>query len=128
LPDVAGQGWSSGSEITVSGQIAEVSTTRAPGAPAGMNFVLNGTQHTLRVNAGTNLGEAMRNRLRTGVPVEVTGVIETFGGKSYLLAREMVVDGTLVPVRNANGIPVRPMGQAGPQTRSARSRVKGGAR
>ena len=128
LPNAVRLGWSPGNEITLSGQIAEIPTTKAPGSPPGMNFVLNGTQHTLLVNAGTNLGETMRARLRTGVPVEVTGVMQRISGQDYLLARQLVVDGTTVPLRNANGFPVRPIGEAGPQMRSAKSRANGGAR
>lgn len=128
LPNGGGPAWSSAHEITVSGQIAEMPKAKVPGSPPGLNFLLNGTQHTLMVNAGTSLSESLRSKLQSGVPIGVTGVIESFNGQDYLLARELVVNGTTVQVRNASGFPVRPIGEAGPQTRSAKSRATGGAR
>lgn len=122
------QAWTAGSEVTLSGQVREVQTKVVTGAPAGLNFLMSGSQHTLTVNAGANLSETVRRQIQTGEPVEVTGVMRTIHGQEYLLARELVVAGQTIHVRSRNGFPVREMGSGGPQPRVVKSDLKGGAR
>jgi len=128
LPNGAHQAWTAANEVTLGGQITDVPTKRAAGAPAGLNFAMSGSQHSLMVNAGANLNEAIRSRIKAGEAVQVTGVMRSINGQEYLLARTLTVGGTTVHVRNRNGFPVREMGTNGPQPRTVKSDLKGGAR
>jgi hypothetical protein len=128
LPNGTHQAWTAASEVTLGGQITDVPTKRAAGVPAGLNFAMSGSQHSLMVNAGANLNETIRSRIKAGEAVQVTGVVRSFNGQEYLLARTLTVGGTTVHVRNRNGFPVREMGTNGPQPRTVKSDLKGGAR
>jgi hypothetical protein len=128
LASGAHQGWNAANEVTLGGQITDVPTKRAAGAPLGLNFAMSGSQHNLMVNAGANLSEALRSQIRAGEAVQVTGVVQTINGQEYLLARTLVIGGTTVHVRSRNGLPVREMGAGGPQPRTVKSDLKRGAR
>jgi hypothetical protein len=54
--------------------------------------------------------------------------VQTINGQEYLLARTLVIGGMTVHVRSRSGFPVREMGAGGPQPRTAKSDLKGGAR
>jgi hypothetical protein len=128
LSSGARQAWTAANEVTLGGQVIEVPTKRAAGAPAGLNFVMSGSQHSLTVNAGANLSDAIRSQIRAGETVQVTGLVQTIHGQEYLLARTLVVGGKTVHVRSRSGFPVRDMGSAGLQPRTVKSDLKGGAR
>ncbi|HTH53580.1 MAG TPA: hypothetical protein VL495_06495 [Edaphobacter sp.] len=114
----------SGGEVTVTGVVAK----KAADASGGTNFSMSGSQHALMVNPGPGLSKQMRSRIQAGESVQVTGVMRTIHGQDYLLAREMVIGGTKVQVRNAKGMPVQDMGTGRPQPRRVTSDLKGGAR
>ncbi|QHS50551.1 hypothetical protein [Edaphobacter sp. 12200R-103] len=128
LPNGGHQAWTAADEVTLGGQVTEVPMKRVAGAPLGLNFAMSGSQHSLMVNAGANLSEMIRSRIRVGETVRVTGVVRSVNGQEYLLVRTLVVGGTTVHVRSRNGFPVREMGSDRPRPRTVKSDLKGGAR
>jgi hypothetical protein len=121
-------GWNAGDETTVGGVIREVLAKKPDGAPAGLNFVMTGSQHALTVSIGGNLDPKFRDLLRAGETVRVTGVVRSIGGQDYLLARELVVGGQTIQVRSSNGLPVRMRPSGGASPKHAESDLNGGAR
>ena len=87
----------------MSGVIQQVLTQHPEGGPLGFNFVMTASQKPLTVNAGPMLTDKVREQLRAGQSIEVTGLTRTINGQSYLLAREMVVGGQIIQPRNKNG-------------------------
>jgi hypothetical protein len=125
------QAWAAGDEITMGGLVQEVLTKHPAGGPAGFNFVMTAAQKPLTVNAGFGLGESVRNQLRSGVPVQVTGLTRTMNGQSYLLARVVVVGGQAIQVRSKNGFPVHAVSTSGRtevRSKSVQNNLQGGAR
>jgi hypothetical protein len=115
------EAWKASDEITMSGVVQETLKQHPEGGPAGFNFVMTASQKPLTVNAGSGLGESVRNQIHSGASVQVTGLTRTMNGQSYLLARELVVGGQIVQVRSKNGFPVHTMtstGGSSPQVRS----------
>ncbi len=96
LSDSSIQPWKASEEITTGGVIREIVANRSTGAPAGFNFVLNGSRQVVDVNAGMNLDPKVREQLRAGETVQVTGLMRSINGKDYLLARELVVGGETI--------------------------------
>ncbi|HMF54402.1 MAG TPA: hypothetical protein VK593_08640 [Edaphobacter sp.] len=125
------QAWKTSDEITMSGVIQQVLTQPPEGGPLGFNFVMTASQKPLTVNAGPMLTDKVREQLRAGQSIEVTGLTRTINGQSYLLAREMVVGGQIIQPRNKNGFLVHSL--ADPNRPAARSKrvennLQGGAR
>jgi hypothetical protein len=122
------QTWKAGDETTVGGVIREVLEKRPDGAPVGLNFVMTGSQHVLTVSVGRDLDPQFRNLLQVGASVRVTGVVRTFGGQDYLLAREMVVGGQTIELRNSSGFPVRAKANGAMQPKHVENDLQGGGR
>jgi len=116
------EAWKASDEITMSGVVQEVLTQHPAGGPAGFNFVMTVSQKPLTVSAGSGLDQNVRIQIHSGASVQVTGLTRTMNGQSYLLARELVVAGQTVQVRNKNGFPVHTTASSGssssPQVRS----------
>ena len=123
--------WKDSDEITVSGVVQEVLKQHPAGGPAGLNFTMTGSQHQLTVNAGPGLDAKLRDQIRTGEPIQVTGLTRTRNGQDYLLAREMVIGGQKVQVRNENGFPVHTTSnnvKTQVRSKSVKNNLRGGAR
>jgi hypothetical protein len=90
-------------DITMSGSVERVVTTRTAGAPLGIQLVVEGPQGAFTANLGSTLGDKVLQTLSPGTPVQVSGVMQTINGNSYLLARKMTVAGNQVIVRNQHG-------------------------
>ena len=121
-------GWKTSDETTAGGVIREVLAKKPEGAPAGLNFVMTGSQHALTVNVGRDLDAQVRNLLKVGETVRVTGVVRSIGGQDYLLAREAVAGGPTIVLRNSNGFPVRATTRGASQPKHVESDLQGGAR
>jgi hypothetical protein len=106
----------------MSGMVQETLKQHPEGGPAGFNFMITGSQHQLTVNTGSGLDASVRNLIRSGESVQVTGLTRTMNGQNYLLARELVVGGQTFQVRSKNGFPVHALikssGSSSPQVRS----------
>lgn len=120
--------WNLSDETTVGGVIRELLAKKPDGAPAGLSFVMTGSQHALTVSVGANLDPKIRDLLKVGETVRVTGVVRSFAGQDCLLAREIVVGGQKIEVRNSNGLPVRMGPSDGAPRKHAESDLNGGAR
>ena len=69
---------------------------------------------------GSRLSPALQQALVKGAPVEVSGTMDTIGGKSYLLARTLSVGGQQFTLRNQRGFAVYPQ--------AANKNLSGGAK
>jgi hypothetical protein len=122
------QPWKASDETSVGGVIREVLTKKPMGAPIGLSFVMTGSQHTLTVNVGRDLDPQVRDLVKAGETVRVTGVVRAFGGEDYLLAREMVIGGKTIELRTANGFPMHGSVKGALQSKRVGSEGQGGAR
>lgn len=122
------QPWNASDEISVGGVILEVLTKKPVGAPAGVNFVMTGSQHTLTVSVGRDLDPQVRDLVKAGETVRVTGVVRTFGGQDYLLVREMMISGRTIELRTTNGFPMHGRVNGALQPKRGGSEIQGGAR
>ncbi len=113
-------------EIDLTGSIQQVVTDPASGRPQGLHLIVASPQGIFDVSAGPYLAKDVKDSLAVGQPVQVNGVLRTFGGQAYLLAREMTVAGRQVTVRNEHGFPLH---SQSPVARSQRSHagLNGGA-
>jgi hypothetical protein len=90
-------------DVAMAGTVQEVITTHTPGAPAGTLLVAEGPQGSFTAILGSALSEQVRQTLAPGTPIQVSGVMETINGKSYLMARKLSVGGDQVIIRNQHG-------------------------
>ena len=113
-------------EINLTGSIQKVVSDPASGRPQGIHLIVASPQGIFDVSAGPYLAKDLKDSLAAGQPVQVKGVLRTFSGQAYLLAREMTVAGRQVTVRNEHGFPVH---SQSPVARSQRSHagLNGGA-
>ena len=90
-------------DVAMAGTVQQVITTHTLGAPAGVQLVAQGSQGAFTASLGSALSDQVRQELTAGTPVQVSGVMETINGKSYLLARKLTVAGDQVIIRNDHG-------------------------
>lgn len=122
-------GYDKAHEITLNGTIQSVVSHSAPGAPAGLHLIVAGPQGAVDAHLGPYLSKDIQQSLHSGMPVQIVGATERIHGKSYLLAREVIVDGRTITVRSANGFLVFGQGKSRPKTEnSSRMEIDGGAR
>jgi hypothetical protein len=115
--------WQAADEITFGGAIGNVVSKSPAGAPSGLNLLMTGTKSDLYVNLGPNLHSDIRQSLSSGQAIQVVGIVRSFGGRNYLLARQLVVGNQTIDIRNSNGALVHtpPAGAvASTKTRSGR--------
>jgi hypothetical protein len=89
--------------VTVQG----VSSTHTPGAPAGTVLSLSNPGGPLLISVGPYLTHEMLQSLAAGARVEVTGKTLNVHGQNYFFARQLLVDGQQIAIRNNNGSLVR---------------------
>ncbi len=121
-------GYDKAHEITLSGTIQSVVSHSAPGVPTGLHLLVAGPQGTVDAHLGPYVSKDVKAALENGTPVEIVGATERIHGKSYLLARELVVDGHTVTIRSKNGFLL--MGQSVRASRNneqSRLQLNGGA-
>jgi hypothetical protein len=90
-------------DVAMAGTVQQVLTTHTLGAPAGRQLVAQGPQGSFTASLGSALSDQVLQTLSPGTPVQVSGVMETINGKSYLLARKLTVAGGQVTIRNEHG-------------------------
>jgi hypothetical protein len=90
-------------DVTVAGTVQQVITTHTLGAPAGTLIVAEGPQGSFTASLGSALSDQVRQTLSPGTPVQVSGVMQTINGKSYLMARKLTVAGDQFIIRNEHG-------------------------
>jgi len=102
--------------VTIQG----VSSTHTPGAPAGTLLSVSNPGGPLLISVGPYLTQEMLQSLGTGAKVEVTGKMLDVHGHNYFFARQIVVEGQQIVIRNNNGSLVRHLSH--PHANSSTSR------
>jgi hypothetical protein len=96
------------SEIALDGPITEVVTKQSSGSPQGTHLLVRGSMQIVDVSVGPYLSSDITKNISEGSQVHVTGVmLATSKGKTYLMARQLVLDGQTFVIRNENGSLVR---------------------
>jgi hypothetical protein len=95
-------------DIAMAGTVQELITTQTLGAPVGIQLVVEGPQGALTASLGSMLSDQVQQTLSPGTPVQISGVMATIDGKSYLLARKLTVAGDQVIIRNDHGFLLHP--------------------
>lgn len=107
-------------EITLQGTIRDVVTQPAAGNLMGVHLTVASTTGTTDVHLGSLLSKAHDNLLRAGASVIVVGSFASIRGHQVLLARQLVVGGQVIPVRDQHGFLIRPQPR-GRQHRAAKT-------
>ena len=100
------------SDMAITATIQQVIPNSTPGAPAGTNLKLGTMTGPLYVSVGPFLYEDVRNALVTGQRVQVTGKIQKIHRQNYLIARQLLLGGRQIAIRNDQGSLIRPRTQA----------------
>jgi len=90
-------------DIAITGTVQELTTAQTLGAPGGIQLVVEGPQGAFTASLGSMLSDQVQQTLSPGTPVQISGVMETINGKSYLLARKLSVAGDQIVIRNDHG-------------------------
>jgi hypothetical protein len=115
-------------EITVAGTIQQAPSEHIPGSPAGLHILVNRPQGALDTSVGPYVTDDVRQALTTGQSIQVVGVVQIINGRSYLFARQLVVAGRQIPIRNENGFLVHTHTRTGNRPQSSQSELNGGIR
>jgi len=119
--------WKATDEITFGAAIREVVSKNPVGTPAGLNLLMNGSQGVLYVNLGPNLGDSVTRSLSPGQVIQVVGIVQTFNGQNYLVARQLLIGNQTIEIRNQRGFLTHPSTSSGTRSTHAQSEF-GGAR
>jgi hypothetical protein len=93
-------------DVTVTAIIQQAVANHA-GGPAGFQLVLATPQGPLNVSVGPYLPQDIRQALSTGKQIRVTGKVDSSNGQTYLIAKQLLIDGHQVTIRNDHGSLVR---------------------
>lgn len=105
-------------DIAISGAIDQLNSSRT--SPVGFLLMVNSPQGAITASLGPRLSPDVQQALVKGAPVEVTGTMETIGGKSYLLVRSLTVGAQQITLRNQHGFAV--------YSQAANKNLSGGAK
>jgi hypothetical protein len=114
------------SEITVTGTIQQVTSEHTPGGPGGLHLFVNGPEGVLDTSVGPHLTEDVQRALSAGQQVQVVGVIQTINGRNYLLARQLILAGRQIPIRNENGFFIHAQPPTGNRSQRSQGEPNGG--
>jgi Flp pilus assembly protein CpaB len=90
-------------EVTLNGIIQTVVTKHTKGSPAGMHLLVVGPEGVVDAHVGPFLNKQAKEALHEGTPIRIVGAKTSIRGKSYLLARQLTVDGRTITVRTNHG-------------------------
>ncbi|WP_156993558.1 hypothetical protein [Terriglobus sp. TAA 43] len=96
----------SGNDITTSSFVTEVVNKGTAGGPAGLHVILGTAQGQLDVAIGPYAPKAV-SEITVGSKLQVTGKMETVNGKSYLFAKQLVLNNETFTIRNHRGVVLR---------------------
>ena len=120
--------WKTADETTFGGTIQEALEKNPAGAPAGLNLMMTGSRQNLYVNVGPHLKGVLRQSFSAGQVIRVVGIVRSFNGQNYLLARELEINGQTIEVRNQHGGLTYPSASTDPRSVRPDSSKFGGAR
>jgi len=90
-------------EIILNGDIQQVITNHVAGSPAGTHILVASPNGLVDAHLGPFLSKEVQEALHTGAPVQIVGAMTSMHGKSYLLARELNIGGSIITVRSKHG-------------------------
>jgi hypothetical protein len=93
-------------DVTVTAIIEQAVADHA-GGPGGSQLLLATPQGPLNVSVGPYLTKRAHQALSVGKQVRVTGKVENANGQTYLLAKQLFIDGQQIMIRNDHGSLVR---------------------
>lgn len=102
-----GLGYDKAHEITVNGSIQRAIAITTPGVPSGLHLLVAGSQGVVDAHLGPYMTKEIQEGLHNGATVQIVGAVENVHGKSYLLARQVIVGGQTIVVRSENGFLLR---------------------
>jgi hypothetical protein len=118
--------WQPAEEITFGAAIQEVVEKQQMGAPSGLNLLMDGSRGVLYVNLGPYLRSDVRQSLSSGQVIQVVGIVHSFSGTNYLLARQLVIGNQTIDIRNAHGSLIHtPQAPPAASTRTRSGRIGG---
>jgi hypothetical protein len=101
-----GRFYNPATETTVKGTVEEVKTMRGRRGWGGTHLDLKTESGTFDVHLGPSAFIAGKNfKFAKGDQIEVTGSKVKFDGHDEIIAREVKMDGKVLTLRNAQGIP-----------------------
>ena len=96
-------------EVTLQGTIKEVVARPPAGSPLGIHLTVATTSGTQDVHLGSYLPKHVtENLLHANAQVIVVGGYVNLAGKNIFLARQLVVGGQTIAVRNEHGFLIMP--------------------
>jgi hypothetical protein len=93
-------------DVTVTAIIQQAVTDNA-GRRTGSQLVLATPQGPLNVSVGPFLPKDIQQALSAGKQVRVTGKVESANGQTNLLAKQLLIDGQQITIRDDRGSLVR---------------------
>ncbi|WP_158791614.1 hypothetical protein [Granulicella sp. L60] len=115
-------------ELSVDGPIIEVVSKRSLGSPQGTHLLVSANMQTMDVSVGPYLAPDVRTKISKASQIHVTGVMRSINGKTYLVAREIVLNGQTFVIRNQSGFLVHGSSSNGqPGSRREHTEQVGGA-
>jgi hypothetical protein len=100
------------SDMAITATIQQVIPNHPPGTPAGTNLTVGTITRPIYVSVGPYLAPDIQKALVAGQRVQVTGKIQNVHGQSYLIARQLLLGGRHIAIRNDQGSLIRPRTQA----------------
>jgi hypothetical protein len=104
-------GWdankSNAPDVTVTSIIQQVVPNHSSGMPPGLNLMLATPEGVLDVAAGPYLPQETQQALAAGQQVQVIGRVVAINGRNYLFAKQLVINGQQITIRNDHGSLVR---------------------
>ena len=94
-------------EITITGTVTQLVSHPAPGMPMGTHLLISSSGKTVDAHVGPYLSKDTKDALKVGQLIQITGVNERVHGQNVLLARQLILAGRQVTVRNERGFLVR---------------------
>lgn len=120
--------WQAADEVTFGGAIGDLVSKSPAGAPSGLNLLMTGTRSDLYVNLGPNLHSDIRQSLSSGQVIQVVGIVHSFNGTNYLLARQLVIGNKTIDLRTSNGALIHTLPPGTTASTKTRSGSIGGVR
>jgi hypothetical protein len=99
------------SDVALTATIEQVVSSHSAGTPAGITLVVGSPRGPIHVSVGPYLRPDLQQSLVAGRQIQVVGRFDN-SGNNYLMARQLILDGRTVTLRNNNGKLVRPRTQA----------------
>ncbi|HXZ31995.1 MAG TPA: hypothetical protein VEH30_06915 [Terriglobales bacterium] len=113
-------------EVSRTGTIQQMVSMHTAGAPIGIHILLATSQGVIDANLGPYLTKNVQQSLTNGEEVQVFGVLQGSGDQNYLIARQLIIGGKRITIRNEYGFLVHPQSRTGSQSRQGQTDLNGG--